>query len=85
MIKVYIEDWKISKTINQGFFDSEPKPENSIEIDSEYDISDHLVFEDWVLKLYQDSAEYSARKSELESKDELDEYEQKELEYINSL
>lgn len=85
MIKVYVADWQIVKTINEWFFDVELAPEGAVEIVSEYDISDHIVYEDWVVKLYADSTERLDRKAELEAKAELTEDEQTELEYINSL
>jgi len=51
MIRVYIKDGVIVKTINEWFFDTEPTPEGCEIIDAEFDFSDNIVYKDWEIKL----------------------------------
>lgn len=85
MIRVYIKDNKIVKTVNENYIDTEFAPEWATYQDIDMDIMSHIVYEDNQVKLYKDSQLMQNRKVELESIWEKDETQQKELDYINSL
>lgn len=84
MIRVYIEDWEIKKTVlKYKWISSDSIYENYIDCD--IDISEHIVYEDWQVKIYWESNIILKRKLELETKESLTEQEQEEIEYINNL
>lgn len=85
MIRVYIKDNQIVKCVNEWYFDTEHAPEWATYQDLPFNINDHLVYEDDVVKLYKESNQIKERKKELEEKKEKTEREKQELDYINSL
>ena len=85
MIRVYIKDEKITMSVNWPFIETQASPEWATYIDSDFDISDHLVYESGELLLYKHSQEMIDEKAELESKEKRLDYEEKKLEYILSL
>ncbi len=51
MIKVCIKDGKIIKIINEWFFDTEYIPEDCEVVDSDFSITDSIVYDDGELKI----------------------------------
>ena len=85
MIRTYIKDNKIVKTVNWPFIGTEQFPDWSTFIDSDLLISDHIVYENGEVILYKDSQEMQEEKATLEAIEERSEQEQMKLDYIISL
>lgn len=82
MIRVYIKDNAIVKTVNWPYIETEQSPEWSTYVDSDLLISDHIVYENGEIILYKNSQEMLSEKAELEAIEEKDEYQQEKLDYI---
>lgn len=85
MIRVYIKDGIIVKTVNEWYFDVEEPVEWATYQDVSFDINDHIIYEWWKIILYKESDAFAKRKKELEGKKEKTKQEQDELNYLLSL
>ena len=85
MIRIYIKDNKIVKSVNTPYMDTHAWPIWATFIDSPFLITDHLVYEGWEIIPYKDSQEMIDEKATLEAIQERNEFEQMKLDYILSL